>query len=204
MVPIHDTDVAEERWSKAEWENYELWEKIEVRLKRRKLLWIGATVFVFLLISSIPILLDRWPKWVTLSATRKLAQEINLVKREAGIEHRAIRLRVNTDLSFTIEKVSSCADILPGPAIREGTLVKASSVGQYLLLSSSMADRLGIPGLASTFCYDSLQGASALPSDTWQGFGIIPASDANNLAEPRLDRVSSLLLHGPSAELSFE
>ena len=48
MVPIHDTDVAEERWSQAEWENYELWEKVELKLKRKKQLWILATFLVFL------------------------------------------------------------------------------------------------------------------------------------------------------------
>ena len=27
MAPIYDTDIAQSRWDKADWENYELWEK---------------------------------------------------------------------------------------------------------------------------------------------------------------------------------
>lgn len=50
MVPIYDSDVAEERWSKAEWRNYELWEKLEQRQIRKKRLWIMATILVFLMI----------------------------------------------------------------------------------------------------------------------------------------------------------
>ena len=34
MVPIYESDVAEERWSKSEWNHYELWEKVEQRVRR--------------------------------------------------------------------------------------------------------------------------------------------------------------------------
>src|SRR5437868_6887859 len=110
MVPVHDTDIAAERWSKAEWQHYELWEKIEIRLRRRKWLWITATVSVFMGLSSIPIVLDRSPKWLTLRLSRKLAQEINWMKREAGIEQRAFRLRFvsGTTLSYVVETSAHC------------------------------------------------------------------------------------------------
>src|SRR5262245_34313847 len=93
MVPIHDTDVASERWSKAEWEHYELWEKIEQRYRRRRRLWILGTVAVFVALSSIPVIMDRWPHWASVTASRKLASEINALKRDASIEHQAFRLR---------------------------------------------------------------------------------------------------------------
>jgi hypothetical protein len=84
MVPIHDTDLAQERWSQTEWEHYELWEKLEAKFRRRKAVWIGAAVLLFFVLSSVPILIEHWPKWIALGANRKLSEEINRLKAIAG------------------------------------------------------------------------------------------------------------------------
>jgi hypothetical protein len=207
MVPIHDTDIAQERWAQTEWQHYELWEKVEVQLRRRKAIWIAATVLLFLCLSSVPILMDRWPKWTALGANRKLGQQIGLMKAVAGLpseaDHQAFRMRFSPDhrLSYTIEKLSSCSDP-SGTVVRTGELLRASRMDQFVLLSPQQGKELGIPGLVESFCYDSLKGSEQTAGEeSISGFGVISVKD---LAEKRTDRVSLLIFKGPSAELSFE
>jgi hypothetical protein len=204
MVPIHDTDVAEERWSKGEWENYELWEQVEHRLKRKRRYWILGTGVVFLMVSSVPIILDRWPKWVTRTAVRRLAHEINQVKREASIHRTAYRLRIvdKGPLEFQVEKVTSCSQPNEGEPIRSSSLLKDSLKTGYTWLMPSMGSSVGIPGLVREFCYDAYTGSGPVQSgEPVVGFGVVPVKD---LAEKRLDRLSVLLLSGPSGENSFD
>jgi hypothetical protein len=204
MVPIHDTDVGSERWSKAEWEHYELWEKTESRMRKRKGLWIGATALVFLLISSIPVIMDRSPKWAAMKYSRKLASEISAIKRQAGIDQQAFRLKFTdgSKLDYVIEKSPRCND--PSVTIvRGGNLADGKSTGDaYEILSSPVAKELSIPGIVQSFCYDAYSGSE--PSEKGEnlvGFAIIPVKD---LTAKKTDRISIVLLKGPSAEISFD
>ncbi len=203
MVPIHDTDVAAERWSKSGWENYELWEKVEVRLKRQKRLWIAATVILFVALSTVPIVMDRWPKWKARSIARHLAQEINQMKHDAIVHRSAYRIRFlqESQLQYVIESVEQCG-ASQGETKKTGALVREDLLSSYLLVSSKKARELGIPGLVTEFCYDFLSGNSmAVKGEAVIGLGVLPAND---LSENRLDRLSVLLLSGPSAEMSFD
>ncbi|MBI2711957.1 MAG: hypothetical protein HYX41_03690 [Bdellovibrio sp.] len=207
MVPIHDTDVAEERWSKGEWSNYELWEKVEIRLRRNRRVWIAATVILFLALSAVPIVMDRWPKWASRSLARQLALEINRVKKEAAVSRSPFKF-VITDLErleFAVGPVISCANSLPlvGPAqVRTGVLSGGKWGGSFFLLNHDQGGKLGIPGLVTEYCYDPFQGSSAESKEVdTVGFGIISVKD---LTENRLDRLTVLLLSGPSADISFD
>lgn len=210
MVPIHDTDLAEERWSKASWENYELWEKAEGREKRRRQLWITATCVLFLFLSSVPVALDQWPKWMTQHIAGKFAREINRMKRDASIARAPYRIRLSTNgnLSFTVEKLKKCptsqqklADE-PGELIRTTSLNIGPSNGTYTWISPEQGATLQIPGLVSQFCFDPLVGSNlAEIGKKVAGFGVI---SVNDLTEKRLDRMSLLLLTGSSAEITFE
>lgn len=203
MVPLHDSDLANERWSQAEWENYELWEKVELRLQRKKRIWIAATVFVFILLSAVPITVDRWPKWTTRIVARHLAQEMNRIKREASIDRAAYRLKFNEDekLAYTVEKVPNC-NSSQGEVVRSGAFLDDSTKNKYVWLSTSKGSELGIPGLVGEFCYDYLLGSDAVfKGDSITGIGIIPAND---LTLKRLDRLTLLIFSGPSAEISFD
>lgn len=205
MAPIHDTDVAEERWMKSEWENFELWEKVEVRIRRKKRFWIFATVVVFLFLSAIPIMLDRLPKWRARRIARHLAIEINRIKIEAGLSRAAYRLKLvdEGNLKYIVEKVPSCASP-QGQIIRSGFLAGGYSRDphSYTWIPQNRAQELGVPGMVNDFCYDYLLGNSAATHDSSViGFGFLPVND---LAVSRLDRLSILLLTGPSAEISFD
>ncbi len=204
MVPIHDTDVASERWAQEEWENYELWEKVEVRLKRQRRMWIFATAVVFVFLSALPIVMDRWPKWSARVVLRHLAHELSRIKREAGVNRAALRLRVldPNRLTYQIEKIPNCKSREAGEILRTGTFESTAQTGSFRLLSSQLGSELGIPGLQESFCYDHLEGFSAA-SDGKQvvGFGVISSRDFD---QKRLDRISILLLSGPSAEVSMD
>jgi hypothetical protein len=203
MAPIYDTDIAQSRWDKADWENYELWEKVAHRHRRHRRGWIAVTVAVFMLFSSIPIVLDRWDKWATLAASRRLAEEINRLKRDAGIEHVAYRMRFAEGgyLEYRIEKAASCSD--PKPILaRTGRLFEGAAYSKYQLMTTALGVESGIPGLIQDFCYDYLSGSDTiLKGEAVAGFGIAPAKD---LAEKRLDRISILLINGPSAMPVFD
>jgi hypothetical protein len=201
MAPIYESDVAEERWSKAEWENYELWERIELRLRRRRQLWIAGTVVVFLLLSAIPIVRERMPAWRSLRAARTLAQEIGRMKRDAAIEHRALRIAFTdpSSLRFEVQSLQSCS-AAAGSVVRSGALLRDSA--GITLVEPRDGQAVDVPGLASSFCYDAMAGsASVLAGNPVVGFAVLPVKD---LAQGRQDRMSLLLLKGPSAEITFE
>lgn len=203
MAPIYDSDIAEQRYSKAEWNHYELWEKVEVRIRRHKYLWIAGTAVVFIILSSIPIIVDQRPKWISLSATRQLAQELNWLKRDASLSRAAYRLRFAGDgkLTFVVEKAESCFSP-SGTAIREGALLPEQHAGQFALMNRVQGEAAGVPGLTEAFCYDSLAGSEpAVRGEKASGFAVIPSEDLTNR---RFDRLSVLVISGPSAEPSFE
>ena len=207
MAPIHDTDIAAERWSQAEWENYELWEKIEVRLRRRKYLWIAAAIALFLTFSALPILADRWPKWEALKASRKLAQLVNYAKKEAGLNQHAYRIIFKSGtLEYAVQKVTSCT-ALDAVVVEEGNLLETSIADGFRILNFGDSSRLRLPGLIDSICYDPLAGMENFANDdSMKAFAIAPIHDVavNSLTEARMDRIAILFMKGPSAELTFE
>jgi len=203
MAPIYDTDLADERWTKAEWNNYEFWEKVESRRRRKNALWVFATALVFLALSSVPIVVDQKPKWLSRRAARLMGQEINRVKREASVDRAAYRIRFEGDgaLSYVVEKASSCKEGQFTP-VRSGALVAPDLLSQLVVLDRGVGEQAGVPGLGRQFCYDPLQGSeSGDEARSLAAFGFIPARD---LSERRFDRVTVLLLNGPSADATFD
>ena len=136
-----------------------------------------------------------------------MAQEINRLKKDAGIEHAAFRIRFDSNgsssglLAYTVEKATSCSD--PAPQVqRTGSLFHGEHAGEYAVLGPAQGAEAGIPGLVLSFCYDFLSGSDAvLKGENVVGFGILPVKD---LAEHRQDRMTILLLSGPLAETSFD
>jgi hypothetical protein len=203
MVQLHESDLGQGGWSKFDWDNYELWEAVEARLKRRRRLWMFGALFVFLMLSAVPIVMDRWPKWKTRNIARRLAQELNWVKREAGVRRAAYRFRLTKKgtFDFSIERLASC-DLTSGEQIRVGSLVSENEFTQYTWVTDTSGVELGIPGVVSDFCYDSLDGsASAKGSSSLAAFVVAPVSD---LTEKRLDRLTILLISGSNGEISFD
>ena len=197
MPPIHDTDVAENRWNQAEWDRYELWERIERRLRAKRRLWIGGSIVIFLMISAIPPFRENWPHWKALALARRLGQEVNQMKREAIMSRAPYRIRLLDGLQAEIERVSNCSDPV-GTAVRHFDL----AVSGFRWLEPARAQTLGYPGVVNQFCYDPLKGGSGLGQEaSIVGLGILPEVDASS---GRGDRFAILFLSGPSALVSFE
>jgi len=206
MAPIHESDVAEKRWHDAEWRNFELWEKIELRIRRARFFWILGTAVLFLFFASIPILMDRGPRWKAMGASRLLAQELNRLKLEAIESGRPTRLRFfdQVGLQFRVEEASLCSDSEDAWRLkREGSLLSSVKESERLrVLSSEVGLQLGVPGLGLSFCYDPLQGADSVSKPGGlSGIGIMPSVD---LESGRADRIVILLASDQVGELAFE
>lgn len=118
MAPIHDTDIAENRWSQAEWETYELWEKVEERQRRARAFWILGTIATFIIISAYPVVDQSRPKWLGERAAGKISYEINHLRTNAWIKHQVISLEwastggaLNVPIKLRWKSGSSCAEL---------------------------------------------------------------------------------------------
>ncbi|MGK5087774.1 hypothetical protein WDW86_09465 [Bdellovibrionota bacterium FG-2] len=211
MVPIYDTDLAEERYAREEWRHVELWEKLEIQFRRRRKLWIVLAIILFLGLSSVPVVWESAPRWAALNAARKLAYEMSRVKRQAGLEHAPYRIIFDSDgsLQYGIETVSSCIKGENPKLVRRGRLVGESKLSDFVLLTPAQGEKAGLPNLVRIFCYDPLLGAQfASPDHLAASFAIAPAKDLTiTPAGQELtdhERIALLLFQGQSAEISFE
>ena len=213
MAPIYESDLAEERFAQDEWNSYELWEKVEVRLRRKKRFWIGLTVLTYLTLSSVPIVQERLPKWSALKVTRLMGQELNALKRDAIRTKAAYRLRFKGQgsLDYVVERAQNCSES-SFQFEREGSFrreksswfdrMRDESGGDLALVSPDQASQLGLRGIVEHYCYDYLAGSDGILRDEpLTGFAVIPVKD---LANDRMDRLSVLLSQGASGDLSFE
>jgi hypothetical protein len=201
MCPIHETDLAEERWSQAEWEHYELWEKIEARARRIRRLWIASAVLGFFILSAVPVVMERGVQWKALKASREFGQKVNSLKREAGERQQAFRIRVHPSrpLALTVEWGPHCDSPMFLEAQELALIESDRSRDRLGWVAAERGRELGIPGLLQEFCFDPLHGSRQTPGENdLAAFMIGPVSE---LAP---EQVASVLLHGPTAEISFE
>ncbi len=211
MVPIYDTDLAEERYAREEWRHFELWEKLEAQFRRRRKLWVVLAILVFLGLSSVPVVWESSPRWVALNSARKLAYEMSRVKRQAGLDRTPYRIIFDADgsLQYGIETVSSCLKGENPKLVRRGRLLGEAKLSDFVLLSKEQGEKAGLMNLVRTFCYDPLAGTEYLkPDHPVAGFAIAPAKDLTITPAGQdltnHDRVALLLFQGQSAEISFE
>ncbi len=203
MCPIHDTDSPEERWSKAEWEHYELHEKLEARAHRKRR-WVIASCFVlFIGLSAVPVVMDRAPQWLALRAARELGENFSRLKREAGTRKLALRVTIDPAqvLRLRVEQAESCTSERFEPDSEFELLAGDSRRDQLGWIEPAKGREAGIPGLLSRICFDPYLGSEATPQSTSvAGFGIAPVRELTETPE----RYSVVVLTGPSAEISFE
>ena len=108
-MPIHESDQAENRWNQAEWNTYELWEKLEIKQRRKRRWILGSACVVFLMISAVPVVREWTPRWQTLRAARLMAQELGMIKLEAVQLQSSIRIRRTGDQSWAVESAPDCS-----------------------------------------------------------------------------------------------
>jgi hypothetical protein len=212
MVPFHDSDVAENRWKEGEWRQFELWERIEYRFRRKRVWTVIAALVLFLAILSIPIIRDRAPKWVAKNAMRKLAIRANQMKVDSAALGVPLRLRLESTsqgLEYVIEKVDACPNgTSPGaPAAaqewtRGSVFPKLRTSLSYVILSADKAAELGLERVVSALCYEPV--VEPVATDTPEIAYAIGVLSAKDLAEGRLDRTAFLNFSGLSTEIDFD
>ena len=213
MVPIHDTDLAEKRWSDEEWRQFELWEKIEVRFKRRRRRWIAVVAVLFLILASVPTVMARWPKWASFHAVRKVAEEVNRMRKDAIIQEASFRLSLDAEpgLSYRVEKAERCdAPAQAWQVVRDGKLL-TSRLGKLVahhlqVLASEDGEGLGVPGLRTSVCVDG-SGNSGLPSPgavAPSGLTGIAVIHVKDFASKNIERISVVSLTSRDSEVDFE
>lgn len=205
MAPIYDTDLGQQRWEKTQWEQVELYEQIQKRERRKRFLWIALAVVLFLIASSILVFQDRYVKWKSMRAARVLATSLQQMKTLAAKERTIYQMELTDSaeggLSMLQYPVKNCGAAMP----KEGVIhIFLSRTQTYL--TAEAATKLGLENIASTLCYDPLKGFTA---ENHAGSLVtgpigIAIGPANDLTTSRLDRFSTLLIDGESAEISFD
>ncbi len=212
MVPIHESDVAENRWKDDEWRQFELWERIELRLRRKNSWIILAVSTVFVAILAAPIIGDRLPKWRALQAMRALAVRANQMKVDAAALGVPLRLRIEDSADgpqYVIERVDQCDSthgfsngIVEAKSARiwgGGPVFENREYGkEFVVFDPRAAATLGLERVTTAVCYDPVGGEAA---DIVQALGILTAKD---LTLKRLDRIAFLNFSGLFAEIDFD
>ncbi len=202
MTPIHESDQAEKRWETTEWSHYELWEKVEIRLRRRKYAWIGATALLFVLLASVPVVRAQLPKWGTLSEARRFSERINTIKREAIRSQTRLRLKVVSPTEFEFGPVAECRADAPYVGAWSRSRLSSDEV-RFLPAEEGVA--IGVPGITPSYCFSPWEKApsSLIPSLGEEApsaiFAFSPATDVMDLTS-----VSIVVLEGAHEEPRFE
>lgn len=189
-----------------EWADVELWEKLEQRHRRRMRALYIVTAGVVLLLSALPPIFERSPKWRALNAARILGQELNELKREAAVKRMALTVSFRETeaggIDLEIAATPKCSTSGTPESIRREPLSVPKNVAW---LRPETAANLGIQGIVSSFCVDPLAGffSEGKPLDPLTpplGIALIPRED---LAEARVDRIALLTVRGSLGEFAF-
>src|SRR5690606_35573997 len=100
-------------------------------------------------------------------------------------------------IKYVVDRAESCES-------EQWEKVSSEPLGpeDYTLLSSADGQKIGVSRLLDQICYDPLQGRYIVNGDEKTfAFGLIPVKD---LADQSVQRVSLVMLEGPSAEISLE
>ncbi len=213
MAPVHDTDLENERWSQDEWRYFELWEKVEKRLRKKQRKIILLTMVVALIFSSVPVWIDRSIKWKGLSAIREVASLINHYKKESALQKRSFQLEFLSDPKphVNVVALTQCQNgrILDFQKMYPlENFNKPSDGGSFRFLASEVAEQLGLPGATTSICLDHLTGVQVTSAEGQKPAKITPLSaiilaPVKDLATSRLDRVSILMMKGKNGDISF-
>lgn len=204
MVPIHESDVAENRWKDSEWNSYELWEAVELRERRRKLWMIGLSCFLGLFILALPIYKEKSPKWDGLQIARRLADRLLDVRRDASHAQKRFLVKVSQDnAGRIIGQVYSdeAGDVCAGSQVRELQPVFTFPVVEdaqdtIQLITPDLAVGMGLSGVDNSICFDPLLESSG----DLKTFAFIPVKDLTVGARHRISTLAVL----DAASFSFD
>lgn len=198
-----------------DWGDYELWEKIEIRMRKRKRWIVAAAVLLFLILSAVPVVMDRQPRWQAYRVARGLTQILSGVKTRAAADAVAYRVTVAPDLSLVVEKATAESVRCTQTGAGLWSAVDMSADGQMAqwlaqaqgfgiaLLPMDIAQAQGLDRATNQFCYEpiAVDAAPATGGARADGIGLLPRAD---LETERFDRLVVLGWHDASAQFSLD
>ncbi len=179
----------------------ELYEIIQKRERRRKLILILLSLSVFLFLCGIPVYKERFPKWQSLRAARKISIEIEMLKTEAIRLKKPLLLTLADNGGLKIEQVNHCQNSGSEPRKVEEVLQSRqwdNADGEVSLLDEAESKKLNLALAVQNICFDPVSGADSVKSK--KVMIVVPVKD---LAETRLDRASYVEIESSSARISI-
>lgn len=205
MAPLHESDVAENRWKESEWRNFVLWEKLEVRFKRKKNWILAIFLFLSLSILAVPTVRDRYPKWLGEGIARKIAETVLEVRLESSIRHSAVMIQLEKrgdEIWVKAETLRDCRSTIGRELLKEWNVAQARSGRRFAVLTQEQGVQVAIPQVTTEICYDPEKGFHSRGDGLETSvFAIAPVKD---LATERLDRWSVVRIGTHSGEVSFQ
>jgi len=204
MVPLHESDVAENRWKESEWNAYELWEAVEVRARKRKFWIVGLSCVLGFLILALPIYQEKMPKWKGLRVARILADHLLDIRRDSSNNQRRFLVKIQQDVAGRIQgnvySAATAADcteaaqtniepVFSFPLITE----EQSSIA---LLTREAAQKIGLGAVDEAICFDPFRESEG----STMTFAFIPVKDLTDVREDRISTVTVL----DAASFSFD
>lgn len=177
-----------------EWRTFELYEKIRLRERRKKLLISSLALILFFTLCAVPVVEERSPKWKSLRAAQRLSIEIEKLKTLAIHEKKPAKLTFLEEGSMRIEVVDDCQKTA-------GTLVEQKQWkderGELKVLSPTEAKGLDVKLVVDQICFDPVFGLEEMKRRV---LVVVPVKD---LTDHRLDRASYVIMDGESAKISI-
>jgi hypothetical protein len=179
-----------------EWRNFELYEKIRLRERRKRIWTIATAVVLFFILCSVPVVRERGPKWQSLHAALELSLLLEHMKTRAIQEKRAATLRFPSQGAFRIDFVEDCAGKKSPVLEKEGSW--SDSSGDLKVLDAGELQKYSISLGAGELCFDPVFGLEGVKSRL-----VLVVAPVKDLAEGSLERASYVELEGESAKISI-
>ena len=179
----------------------ELYEKILVRERRRNGILITLTFLLFMFLSGIPVYKERFPKWQSLQAARKIAVAIEKLKTESIQLKKPLQLSLLENGQMKVEQLSSCSAAIGSTPVAEGLLYEkiwTHAQNDMALMNEVESKKFNMNFVVQRICFDPVEGLSAARMKR-----VIVVVPVNDLAESRLDRASYVEIESSSAKISI-
>lgn len=177
-----------------EWRTFELYEKIRVRERRKKLTISVIALILFFSLCAVPVVEERSPKWKSLRAAQRLSIEIEKLKTLAIHEKKPAKITFLEQGGMKVEVLDDCKK-------PSGTLVEQKQwkdeQGALKVLTTHEAKDLDVKLVVDEICFDPVYGLEEMKRRV---LVIVPVKD---LTEHRLDRASYVIMDGDSAKISI-
>ena len=187
-----------------EWRTFELYEKIRVRDRRRRMVIIVLTSIFFLSLCAVPVVEDRLPKWKSLRAAQRLSFEIEKMKTLSIYEKKPVKMTFLEGENYRLEILDHCVG---GQPIQSEGKKWRNDDGALKILSADEAKALGVNLAVNELCFDPVYGLDQVKTKK-----VIIIAPVKDLSPPEagsdqvlhaLDRASYIILESESAKISI-